>query len=34
VLLKLALWQDVQDYLEKRTDVVIPVGGKIGRAHV
>jgi creatinine amidohydrolase len=27
VLLKLALWQDVQEYLEKRTDVVIPVGG-------
>jgi len=26
VLLKLALWQDVQEYLEKRTDVVIPVG--------
>jgi len=27
VLLKLALWQDVQEYLEKRTDVVLPVGG-------
>jgi len=27
VLLKLALWQDVAEYLEKRTDVVIPVGG-------
>ena len=27
MLLKLALWQDVQEYLEKRTDVVIPVGG-------
>jgi creatinine amidohydrolase len=27
VLLKLALWQDVQDYLAKRTDVIIPVGG-------
>jgi creatinine amidohydrolase len=27
VLLKLALWQDVQEYLEKRTDIVIPVGG-------
>ena len=27
MLLKLAVWQDVQDYLEKRTDVVIPVGG-------
>jgi creatinine amidohydrolase len=27
VLLKLALWQDVQAYLEKRTDIVIPVGG-------
>jgi len=27
VLLKLSLWQDVQEYLEKRTDVVIPVGG-------
>jgi creatinine amidohydrolase len=26
VLLKLALWQDVHDYLEKRADVVIPVG--------
>jgi creatinine amidohydrolase len=26
VLLKLALWQDVQEYLEKRADVVIPVG--------
>src|SRR5947199_7098726 len=26
VLLKLALWQDVQEYLEKRNDVVIPVG--------
>ena len=27
MLLKLALWQDVAEYLEKRTDVVIPVGG-------
>jgi creatinine amidohydrolase len=27
VLLKLALWQDVQDYLERRNDVVIPCGG-------
>jgi creatinine amidohydrolase len=27
VLLKLALWQDVQEYLERRIDVVIPVGG-------
>jgi len=27
VLLKLALWQDVHEYLERRTDVVIPVGG-------
>jgi len=27
VLLKLALWQDVQEYLEKRNDVVLPVGG-------
>jgi creatinine amidohydrolase len=27
VLLKLALWQDVQEYLEKRTDVILPVGG-------
>jgi creatinine amidohydrolase len=27
VLLKLALWQDVQEYLERRSDVVIPVGG-------
>jgi creatinine amidohydrolase len=26
VLLKLALWQDVQEYLERRSDVVIPVG--------
>jgi len=26
VLLKLALWQDVEEYLEKRSDVVIPVG--------
>jgi creatinine amidohydrolase len=26
VLLKLALWQDVHAYLEKRNDVVIPVG--------
>jgi creatinine amidohydrolase len=26
VLLKLALWQDVQEYLEKRNDVVIPLG--------
>lgn len=26
MLLKLALWQDVHEYLEKRTDVVIPVG--------
>ena len=27
MLLKLALWSDVQEYLEKRTDVVIPIGG-------
>jgi creatinine amidohydrolase len=27
VLLKLALWQDVHDYLERRTDVVVPFGG-------
>jgi creatinine amidohydrolase len=27
VLLKLALWQDVQEYLERRIDVVIPAGG-------
>ena len=27
MLLKLALWQDVQEYLERRTDVVIPFGG-------
>ena len=27
MLLKLALWQDVQEYLDKRNDVVIPVGG-------
>jgi creatinine amidohydrolase len=27
VLLKLALWQDVHEYLERRTDIVIPVGG-------
>jgi len=27
VLLKLALWQDVHDYLERRSDVGIPVGG-------
>lgn len=27
MLLKLALWQDVQEFLEKRNDVVIPVGG-------
>jgi creatinine amidohydrolase len=27
VLLKLALWQDVQDYLERRNDVVIACGG-------
>ena len=26
MLLKLALWQDVHEYLEKRRDVVIPVG--------
>jgi len=26
VLLKLAIWQDVQQYLERRTDVIIPVG--------
>ena len=26
MLLKLALWSDVQEYLEKRNDVVIPVG--------
>ncbi len=26
MLLKLAIWQDVQEYLEKRNDVVIPVG--------
>ena len=27
MLLKLALWQDVHEYLERRNDVVIPVGG-------
>jgi creatinine amidohydrolase len=27
VLLKLALWQDVHEYLERRRDVVIPFGG-------
>lgn len=27
MLLKLALWQDVQDYLERRNDVVLPCGG-------
>lgn len=27
MLLKLSLWQDVQDYLEKRDDVILPVGG-------
>lgn len=27
MLLKLALWQDVQEYLERRSDVVLPVGG-------
>jgi len=27
VLLKLALWQDVHEYLERRSDVVIPFGG-------
>jgi creatinine amidohydrolase len=27
VLLKLALWQDVHEYLERRSDVVLPVGG-------
>ncbi len=27
MLLKLALWQDVDRYLERRSDVVIPVGG-------
>jgi len=27
VLLKLALWQDVHEYLERRNDVVIPMGG-------
>jgi len=27
VLLKLALWQDVHEYLERRRDVVIPLGG-------
>ena len=26
MLLKLAIWQDVQNYLERRNDVVIPVG--------
>ncbi len=26
MLLKLALWQDVQEYLEKRIDLIIPVG--------
>lgn len=26
MLLKLALWQDVQEYLEKRVDLIIPVG--------
>ncbi len=26
MLLKLAIWQDVQRYLERRTDVIIPVG--------
>ena len=27
MLLKLALWQDVHEYLERRNDIVIPVGG-------
>ena len=27
MLLKLALWQDVHEYLERRSDVVIPFGG-------
>jgi creatinine amidohydrolase len=27
VLLKLALWQDVHEYLERRSDIVIPCGG-------
>jgi len=27
VLLKLALWQDVHEYLERRSEVVIPFGG-------
>ena len=27
MLLKLALWQDVHEYLERRTDVVVPFGG-------
>jgi creatinine amidohydrolase len=27
VLLKLSLWQDVHEYLERRSDIVIPVGG-------
>ena len=27
MLLKLALWQDVHEYLERRSDIVIPVGG-------
>ena len=26
MLLKLALWHDVQEYLERRTDVVVPFG--------
>lgn len=27
MLLKLALWQDVHEYLQRRSDIVIPVGG-------
>ena len=27
MLLKLALWQDVHEYLERRSDIVIPFGG-------
>lgn len=26
MLLKLAIWQDVQEYLERRSDVILPVG--------
>jgi len=32
VLLKLALWQDVHEYLERRTDVVVPSAVRAARA--